>query len=190
MKGRWRGAASTVGPTKGAGSRMPTLRLDSFIRDHDRVPVLARCRKSRLGGAAPTPNPNRLNCPRRKWTTVSPSAAPPGRLRLNHSQALAQNPAKSRELPRRFALGSTSLCNSRLNGGEGGIRTHGTLASTPDFESGTFNRTPPPLRPLAGYRSRARASQPRDNAARSGRGYSAARSGSTEVRETVWRATT
>ena len=23
-------------------------------------------------------------------------------------------------------------------GGEGGIRTHGTVASTPDFESGTF----------------------------------------------------
>jgi hypothetical protein len=58
---------------------------------------MTACRKSRLGGAAPTPNPNRLNCPRRKWTTVSPSAAPPGRLRLNHSQALAQNPAVSRE---------------------------------------------------------------------------------------------
>ena len=40
-------------------------------------------------------------------------------------------------------------------GGEGGIRTHGTLASTPDFESGTFNRTPPPLRGRQGYRRRA-----------------------------------
>jgi hypothetical protein len=106
---------------------MPTLRLDSFIRDHDRVPVLARCRKSRLGGAAPTPNPNRLNCPRRKWTTVSPSTAPPGRLRLNHSQALAQNPAESRELPRRFALGSTSLWKRRLDGGPGQNRTVDTL---------------------------------------------------------------
>ena len=105
---------------------MPTLRLDSFIRDHYRVPVLARCRKSRLGGAAPTPNPNRLNCPRRKWTTVSPSAAPPGRLRLNHSQALAQNPAESRELPRRFALGSTSLWKRRLDGGASRIRTLST----------------------------------------------------------------
>jgi translation initiation factor IF-1 len=45
-------------------------------------------------------------------------------------------------------------------GGEGGIRTHGTLASTPDFESGTFNRTPPPLRGRQGYRSRAPTGQP------------------------------
>ena len=27
------------------------------------------------------------------------------------------------------------------NGGEGGIRTHGTLASTPHFECGTFNHS-------------------------------------------------
>ena len=46
-------------------------------------------------------------------------------------------------------------------GGEGGIRTHGTLASTPDFESGTFNRTPPPLRGRQGYRSRTPTGQPR-----------------------------
>ena len=45
-------------------------------------------------------------------------------------------------------------------GGEGGIRTHGTLASTPDFESGTFNRTPPPLRGRQGYRKRASTGQP------------------------------
>ncbi len=31
-------------------------------------------------------------------------------------------------------------------GGEGGIRTPGTLASTSDFESGAFNRALPPLR--------------------------------------------
>jgi len=33
-----------------------------------------------------------------------------------------------------------------LYGGEGGIRTPGTLASTSDFESGAFNRALPPLR--------------------------------------------
>ena len=32
------------------------------------------------------------------------------------------------------------------DGGEGGIRTHGRLAPSPDFESGPFNRTPAPLR--------------------------------------------
>ena len=31
------------------------------------------------------------------------------------------------------------------SGGEGGIRTHGRLAPSPDFESGPFNRTPAPL---------------------------------------------
>src|SRR6478672_3862455 len=28
-----------------------------------------------------------------------------------------------------------------VSGGEGGIRTHGTLARTPDFESGTFDHS-------------------------------------------------
>jgi hypothetical protein len=28
-----------------------------------------------------------------------------------------------------------------ITGGEGGIRTHGTLARTPDFESGTFGHS-------------------------------------------------
>jgi hypothetical protein len=34
-------------------------------------------------------------------------------------------------------------------GGEGGIRTPGTLAGTPDFESGPFNQAPAPLRGAA-----------------------------------------
>ena len=34
----------------------------------------------------------------------------------------------------------------RVYGGEGGIRTPGSLSTTPDFESGAFNRTLPPLR--------------------------------------------
>ena len=33
----------------------------------------------------------------------------------------------------------------RLKYGESGIRTHGTLASTPHFECGAFNRTQPSL---------------------------------------------
>ena len=32
-----------------------------------------------------------------------------------------------------------------ISGGEGGIRTPDTLTSMPDFESGAFNRAPPPL---------------------------------------------
>ena len=31
--------------------------------------------------------------------------------------------------------------NYLTNGGEGGIRTHGRLAPTPDFESGTFDHS-------------------------------------------------
>ena len=37
-----------------------------------------------------------------------------------------------------------------MNGGEGGIRTPGTLSSTADFESAAFNRALPPLRGCAG----------------------------------------
>ena len=36
-------------------------------------------------------------------------------------------------------------------GGEGGIRTHGRLASTPDFESGTFDHSATsPVRAIGG----------------------------------------
>ena len=42
-----------------------------------------------------------------------------------------------------------SALTTRKHGGEGGIRTHGGLAPSPDFESGTFNRTPPPLREIS-----------------------------------------
>jgi hypothetical protein len=36
----------------------------------------------------------------------------------------------------------TSLDRLRLaGGGEGGIRTHGTVTRTPDFESGTFDHS-------------------------------------------------
>jgi hypothetical protein len=34
----------------------------------------------------------------------------------------------------------------KLDGGEGGIRTPGTIAGTSDFESGALNRALPPLR--------------------------------------------
>ena len=45
---------------------------------------------------------------------------------------------------------------STVVGGEGGIRTHGTLTGTPDFESGTIDRAPPPLRPSTSYQPWAR----------------------------------
>src|SRR5690606_37902050 len=32
-------------------------------------------------------------------------------------------------------------CFGKFGGGQGGIRTHGTLARTPDFESGTFDHS-------------------------------------------------
>ena len=35
----------------------------------------------------------------------------------------------------------SSLKGNLQNGGEGGIRTHGTVAGTPDFESGTFGHS-------------------------------------------------
>ena len=37
----------------------------------------------------------------------------------------------------------------QVYGGEGGIRTPGTLSSTADFESAAFNRALPPLRAAA-----------------------------------------
>ena len=37
---------------------------------------------------------------------------------------------------------STFLCKSLIiNGGRGGIRTHGEVTPTPDFESGAFNHS-------------------------------------------------
>ena len=39
------------------------------------------------------------------------------------------------------------LCNNiSFDGGEGGIRTPGTVARTTDFESAALNRARPPLR--------------------------------------------
>jgi hypothetical protein len=48
-----------------------------------------------------------------------------------------------------FSLGTLFTSNKKglptgalfITGGEGGIRTHGTLARTPDFESGTFGHS-------------------------------------------------
>ena len=37
------------------------------------------------------------------------------------------------------------MIDSKVYGGEGGIRTPDTLTSMPDFESGAFNRALPPL---------------------------------------------
>jgi len=57
---------------------------------------------------------------------------------------------------------------SRLNGGEGGIRTHGTVSRTLAFEASTFNRSvTSPRWPVQFYRNRAsrfRAIRPRSPA--------------------------
>jgi hypothetical protein len=42
-------------------------------------------------------------------------------------------------MPRRTT--SEDRRDGRVHGGESGIRTHGTLAGTPDFESGTFGHS-------------------------------------------------
>ena len=36
---------------------------------------------------------------------------------------------------------STERVSRSCSGGEGGIRTHGDVATTPDFESGTFDHS-------------------------------------------------
>ena len=41
---------------------------------------------------------------------------------------------------------------NKVDGGEGEIRTPDSLATMSDFESGAFNRAPPPLRPCLVYR--------------------------------------
>ena len=67
-------------------------------------------------------------------------------LRFALAKARTQNPARVQSFREPFLFLCPSLRWHGLNGGEGGIRTHGTLAGTPDFESGTFDQAPPPLR--------------------------------------------
>ncbi len=68
---------------------------------------------------APALIPNRRNRRRRKWTAMAPSGALPARLRFGFSNALAQNPAESREFRGRLALRPRILWNDRPNGGGG-----------------------------------------------------------------------
>ena len=58
----------------------------------------------------------------------------------------AKKPAESPIHKKRIAGLDLPDCSGSIYGGEGGIRTPGTLASTSDFESGAFNRALPPLR--------------------------------------------
>src|SRR5690349_11570515 len=51
---------------------------------------------------------------------------------MPHGIALRKATADKQNAPR------GGVC---LSGGEGGIRTHGTLTRTPDFESGTFDHS-------------------------------------------------
>ena len=65
---------------------------------------------------------------------VPRSAAPPSG---GASTARSPSGASSHAYPLLFSLRAFFP----VYGGESGIRTHGTLASTPDFESGTFGRS-------------------------------------------------
>ena len=98
----------------------------------------------RLG--EPRANPNRPTWQQRKTRAAAPSRPRTRGLRFGCAKPIGQNPAESRDFLGQPWIHAGSLCVGRLRGGEGGIRTHGTLTGTPDFESGTFNRTPPPLR--------------------------------------------
>jgi hypothetical protein len=83
------------------------------------------------------------------------SATPAGRLRFtaatSHSTAVPLIADRHLNSGRTvwFSPGTPTLINKKDSlwepflfiGGEGGIRTHGTLARTPDFESGTFGHS-------------------------------------------------
>ena len=64
-----------------------------------------------------------------------PACGCPNSLRANSSNRVDSHPASPSE--KRNAPGGASL----VSGGEGGIRTHGWLSPTPDFESGTFDHS-------------------------------------------------
>src|SRR5690606_3403610 len=67
-------------------------------------------------------------------------AVQPRAARLSNPVVLAvgSNPASSDPTIRKGATRAPFLI---VSGGEGGIRTHGTLARTPDFESGPFDHS-------------------------------------------------
>ena len=70
----------------------------------------------------------------------------PGRIRTSYPLVRSQvlYPDELRALIAALQRGdiiTTNLASSKLFGGEGGIRTHGRLAPTPDFESGTFDHS-------------------------------------------------
>ena len=81
-------------------------------------------------GLALIPLTNRRNRPRRKWTPVARRGPAACGLRLGNAKTLGQKPAKSRGFRRWPEARPISLCNSRLVGGESGIRTHGTFRYT------------------------------------------------------------
>jgi hypothetical protein len=61
---------------------------------------------------------------------------PQGNLKCNRSRKTGAGKTKT--------LAKSSFCKGfelLISGGEGGIRTLGTLARTPDFESGTFDHS-------------------------------------------------
>jgi hypothetical protein len=79
---------------------------------------------------------------RHVYTEAHPACLPLPRAARRASTALGKTAARSAASwgnPNRTA--SESRRDSTGPGGESGIRTHGTLAGTPDFESGTFGHS-------------------------------------------------
>ena len=75
--------------------------------------------------------PNRQNGPQRKSRDTAPSGAAPTRLHLGFADALAQNPAESRDLSRLIALRARSLRERSLDGGAGRIRSRSLVVRIP-----------------------------------------------------------
>ena len=102
-------------------------------------------RRSRRGGGPHAAKP---------WTGAQPVAiAPAPRATGSTSGTVSTGKKKA------AGFSGFVLCN----GGEGGIRTHGTLARTPDFESGTFDHsaTSPRVEGAEAYDQTVRRTSPR-----------------------------
>ena len=54
---------------------------------------------------------------------------------------VGRRPKKIKSLMVKSSATRVDLKGLCVSGGEGGIRTHGTFDSTPDFESGTFDHS-------------------------------------------------
>jgi hypothetical protein len=89
-----------------------------------------------LSGQTVTPGPKRTRSRTPFWRLAVQPQRPPRRTQLRSSI-----PASSTSYSRKD-ISNSAWCESALDGGEGGIRTPGTLIrGTHDFQSCTFNRS-------------------------------------------------